>query len=199
MLFSEDRHIQAQQDSKDIQSYETQIINWIASDDLRMDALRIAATLNLNDWCLAAGFVRALIWDKLHGFENLTKLDDFDLIYFDKGDIREETDRQKEQYLKEISDYPWSVKNQARMHIRNQDQPYLSTSDAMTYWVEVETAIGVRLNRDGKLELIKPFGIESLFEFTVTLNQKRPKPDAFQDRLAAKRWLQIWPKLRASR
>lgn len=177
---------------------EVQIIEWIKQDDLRMDALRIAAQLNLNDWCIAAGFVRALVWDKLHGYEVASTLDDFDLIYFDHEDCSEEADRTNEQFLKEISDYPWSVKNQARMHIRNQDRAYMSTSDAMTYWVEVETAIGARLEGNGEIELIRPFGIEKLFSFTITLNLKRPKPDAFQKRITQKKWLEKWPKLKIS-
>tara|TARA_R110001583_G_scaffold168044_1_gene320863 strand:+ start:628 stop:1014 length:387 start_codon:yes stop_codon:yes gene_type:complete len=107
-----------------------------------MEALELASRLGLNDWCLAAGFVRNLIWDKLHSKEILTPLNDIDLIYFDSDIIDENTDLEYELRLKSLSSFPWSVKNQARMHIRNNDRPYVSTSDSMSYWVEVETAVG---------------------------------------------------------
>ncbi len=40
------------------------------------------------------------------------------------------------------------------MHERNNDNPYGSTSDAMTYWVEVETAVGANLSAQGDIEII---------------------------------------------
>ena len=52
--------------------FSDQVIEWIESDRDRMEALELASTLGLNDWCLAAGFVRNLIWDKLHNKEVLT-------------------------------------------------------------------------------------------------------------------------------
>lgn len=58
----------------------TQIKNWLSSDPERMEALSIAARLELPDWCLAAGFLRNLVWDKLHGFSSATALNDIDLI-----------------------------------------------------------------------------------------------------------------------
>ena len=35
----------------------------------------------------------------------------------------------------------WSVKNQARMHLRNGDPPYSGATDAMRHWPETATAI----------------------------------------------------------
>ncbi|MCD6436726.1 MAG: nucleotidyltransferase family protein [Halomonas sp.] len=94
-----------------------------------------------------------------------------------------------------VLDFPWPVKNQARMHKRNYDRPYKSTSDAMSYWVEVETAVGAALNNSGDVILMSPFGFDSLFNYTVTMNSKRPKPQDFNGRLTTKRWLEIWPRL----
>lgn len=176
-------------------SYETRIKQWIADDSERMQALSVAASHNLADWCLAAGFVRNLVWDKMHGFSSSTALNDIDLIYFNPKDDSERKDRELEQQLTVSLDLPWSVKNQARMHKRNFDSPYTSTSDAMSYWVEVETAVGATLDESGEVILVSPFGFESLFEFTVTINTKRPKPQEFNERMTKKQWLTIWPKL----
>ena len=160
-----------------------------------MSALQAAATLALDDWCLAAGFVRNLVWDYLHEKPSPTPLNDVDLIYFDRSDCSELADQDMEQQLRRLTNHPWSVKNQARMHHRNSDPPYCSVVDAMSYWPEVETATGARLNDDNQVEVVTPFSLESLFCGELTLNAKRRKPDAFQQRMRAKNWLQIWPEL----
>jgi len=147
------------------------LINWIASDKVRMQALRIARELELPDWSLAAGFVRNLVWDKTHGYQVASPLNDIDLIYFDPSSPSESTDKALESKLLQHSCFPWSVKNQARMHQRNNDLPYQSSTDAMRYWPEVETAIGAWLNDSGSVELITPFGLDALFSKTVTINK----------------------------
>lgn len=177
-------------------SYLDRIREWMLGDEVRMEALRIASSLELNDWCLAAGFVRTLIWDKLHGYDQLTTLGDIDLIYFDQTDCSEEIDRRTEDHLKQISNYPWSVKNQARMHLRNRDNPYSSSTDAMTYWVELQAAIGAKLSDKGDIIILAPFGLNIFFDNSIRLNHKRPKPTAFKNRIQEKQWLEKWPKLR---
>ncbi|MEM1403885.1 MAG: nucleotidyltransferase family protein [Pseudomonadota bacterium] len=160
-----------------------------------MDALRLAASLNLNDWCLAAGFVRNLVWDKVHSYTVSTPLNDIDLIYFDPVRDSSDSDKAIESELRAISNLPWSVKNQARMHVRNDDAPYLSTEHAMKHWVELETAIGARISSSGDLELVAPFGVASLFDSTVTINPGRRKPADFTHRIKSKHWLELWPSL----
>ncbi|MCG7600228.1 nucleotidyltransferase family protein [Halomonas sp. McH1-25] len=176
---------------------EETLIAWIEADPERKDALRVASQLQLNDWCLAAGFVRNLVWDRLHGYSEPTPLDDIDLIYFDSTDITERRDRLLESRLHGMLARRWSVKNQARMHAQNGDAPYHSMADAMTYWVELETAVGVRLigEETGVLEIIAPLGLESLFNLNVTMNPKRKKPEAFADRVQGKGWKKKWPNL----
>jgi len=174
---------------------EAKIRRWIEKDTLRMQALSAAASLGLRDWCLAAGFVRNLVWDKVHTFSPATSLNDIDLIYFDPDNTSEDKDREIEQTLLDCLAVTWSVKNQARMHQRNRDSPYTSTLDAMSYWVEVETAVGAFLATSGEVVLMSPFGFEPLFDCTVTLNSKRPKLQDFNNRVTSKRWLEIWPKL----
>ena len=175
--------------------HEALVKKWLMSDQERMEALTIAAAQKLPGWCLAAGFVRNLVWDKLHSFSTNTALNDIDLIYFDPDDISDSRDHEIEQGLREIATFPWSVKNQARMHERNNDSPYTSTEDAMSFWVEVETAVGAALDDDGDVILVAPFGVQPLFDYTITLNPKRPKRTDFEARICAKRWLQTWPRL----
>jgi uncharacterized protein len=178
-------------------NFHQQLTLWLRSDPVRCQALRQAADLALPDWCIAAGFVRNLVWDRLHNYAEPTPLADIDLIYFNAEDISEEADRTLERRLMQDSDLLWSVKNQARMHRRNGDAPYLNTLDAMSYWVELETAIGVRLAPNESF--ITPFSLENLSYLQITLNPKRPKIADFEARITEKKWLEIWPKLRINR
>lgn len=176
-------------------NHEKILLKWLHDDPYRMTALRAASSLGLNDWCLAGGFVRNLVWDHLHGYERSTPLNDLDLIYFDSLAVEKELDEKLELLLTRQTLQPWSVKNQARMHVRNNDHPYQSTGHAMSYWVEIETAVGVQLESGCKLTLIAPFGLEPLFNNSITINPQRAKPVEFRSRIESKRWLELWPKL----
>lgn len=178
--------------------HEELIREWMTQDPMRMRALHLAREQGLPHWYLAAGFVRNLVWDKLHGFEITTPLDDIDLVYFDPQHTTREHDRRIEQKLAAADPgLPWSVRNQARMHQRNGDAPYQSTLDAMSYWVEQETAVGVRLDGNGRIEVVSAFGLDGLFAKRITPNQrKRNSATEFSARLARKNWLWRWPDLR---
>ncbi|MEM0955121.1 MAG: nucleotidyltransferase family protein [Pseudomonadota bacterium] len=176
-------------------SQESLIADWLRLDPWRMDALRLAASLKLNDWCLAAGFVRNLVWDKVHSYAVSTPLNDINLIYFDPVRDSSDSDKAIESELRAISTLPWSVKNQARMHLRNDDAPYFSTEHAMKHWVELETAIGARISSSGDLELVAPFGVAGLFDSTITINPNRRKTADFTHRIKSKRWLELGPSL----
>ena len=48
--------------------------------------------------------------------------------------------------------------NQARMHLRGGRAPYRDSEEAISFWTEVETAIGARLNADDSITLVAPSG-----------------------------------------
>ncbi len=176
-------------------SSHQRITAWIESDPLRIEILTAAKNLNLQNWHIGAGFVRNLVWDKLHGF-NTTQSNDIDLIYYDEDESSAELNLYYEDKLKAVMRGNWSVKNQARMHIRNNHQPYLNISDAISYWPEIETAVAVKYNENNVLEFVAPFGLEHLFSYTITRNSKNCDPDIFNTRVKNKGWLSTWPKLK---
>ncbi|MFT5788085.1 MAG: hypothetical protein ACI8SJ_000182 [Shewanella sp.] len=178
-----------------------QIVQWLREDEYRYQALLIAERMDLPQWMLAAGFVRNLVWDKLHSIVS-RPLNDIDLIYFDPSDLSPEQDKHYETKLKLIApNYPWSVKNQARMHLKNQDKPYTSCRDAMCYWPEKETAVAVSITLDNKqklptsLHITAPFGSDTLFQLTLSHNPQRTK-QLFKQRLDSKQWQKHYPLLR---
>ena len=124
-----------------------------------------------------------------------TPLNDVDVIYFDRTASSAASDIAFERRLTGMIHLPWSVKNQARMHTRNSHPPYASTSDAMRRWVEIETAVGVRLSGNGAVAVVAPLGLDRLFGGTITLNPASGNREAFRDRIATKRWLDLWPDL----
>lgn len=172
-----------------------QVIDWIATDKLSMTALQTAAALDLPQWCLAAGFVRNLVWDKLHGYAQRTALNDLDLVYFDPSCTEKQRDSEIEDKLCKDTGQPWSVKNQARMHLKHSDKPYRSCAEAISFWVEVETAIGVTIDTNQTPALVAPFGVESLLAGHISCNEKRNNFPAFFHRIHTKKWLSIWPNL----
>ena len=88
------------------------------------------------------------------------------------------------------------------MHLKNHDNPYQSTQDAMCYWPEQDTAGAVYLAQIpnpptsviDSLQLIAPFGLTSLFALQLTHNPKRALA-VCEHRLAAKGWLSQYPRL----
>ena len=176
-----------------------EIAGWIRSDSRRMAMLRAVARLGLPDCWIGAGFVRNLVWDRLHGFARPTPLNDIDVLYFDPSDRSRDTERALEVRLRRaMPGEPWSVRNQARMHRRNKDAPYRSTCHALTFWAETPTAVAVGLH-GGRLTLIAPFGTHDLMALTVRPTPRfRHKMAIFRARIAAKNWPAQWPQLTVS-
>lgn len=153
--------------------------------------------LHLPDCWIGAGFVRSAVWDHLHDRVATRPGDDVDVIWFDRERASRAVDRDIEAQLKAVDPaIDWSVKNQARMHRRNNDEPYRSTEDAVSRWPETATAVALRLTVGG-IDIMAPFGLDDLFSLVVRptpafAGEKRP---VFQRRVQEKRWLERWPRL----
>ena len=90
----------------------------------------------------------------------------------------------------------WQVKNQARMHLAHEHAPYKNCHEAISYWIERETCVAVRLLASDDLDILAPFGLDANFAGTISINPKYPRPDVFKQRLASKNWLTVWPLLK---
>lgn len=169
----------------------------IAGDPWRMRVLQRVRALDLPDWAIGAGFVRSRVWDWLCGDRSSTVPSDIDVLYYDAGDLDPARESVLERHLNEGFPAPWSVTNQARMHIDNEEAPYASTEDALRHWLETPTAVAVRLSAEGRLEVVAPWGLEDLFTLTVRPTPSgRSKLDIFHRRVAEKRWSATWPPVR---
>ncbi|XOV77522.1 MAG: nucleotidyltransferase family protein [Aestuariibacter sp.] len=164
----------------------------IRRDPVRFNALQCLSQLQLPDSYIGAGFIRNMVWDALH--DKSTPLTDVDVVYFKTGEDPE-AEKQYEARLRALMpELHWEVRNQARMHEKHNHKAYSSTLDAISYWVECETAIAVRLLNSGELDVLAPFGLHSLFAGQLTPNPNRNEA-LFRKRLKQKKWLSNWPLL----
>src|SRR5215472_10743499 len=175
------------------------ICQFFAASSWHRTGLETVRALDLPDWWIGAGFVRNAVWDHLHGFSSSTPFDDIDVVWFDPARAEKSIDDALLAYLRARQpDLPWSVKNQARMHLRNGDRPYRSSLDAMRHWPETATAIAVTLRGDDTLELAAPFGADDLLAMVLrpTPHFRAHRLDAYRERQRAKSWHTCWPRLR---
>jgi hypothetical protein len=155
--------------------------------------LEIVGRLCLPDAWIGAGFVRNAVWDALT-FRQPSPLNDIDVVYFDRGNRRSEHDAEIA-LVRACPGVPWTVKNQARMHVRNGDAPYRDSADAIAHWPETATAVAANLSQ-GRVNVIAPHGVADLFGLIV-----RPTPafaaklDLYRARIRQKNWRVRWPEL----
>ena len=169
---------------------------WRLPQILRL--LAAVEALAMEDCWIGAGVIRNAVWNHLHGFAiDEVPGGDVDVVYCNASDRSRASDLALEGRLRaKLLDVPWSVHNQARMHVANGDPPYRDVADAMRCWPETATAIAAR-KRGGDVEVLAPFGIADLVGLVV-----RPTPtfarklSAYRDRISKKNWSQRWPRLK---
>lgn len=180
---------------------EQDIIRLVKDDKWMMDILETAKSLNLPDWWVCAGFVRSKIWDTLHDFADRTPMPDVDVIYFDKSNLDEEVEKKLEMKLVSLNPgIPWSVKNEARMHVVNNIPPYSSSIDAISKFPETATALGLTLDEQNHVVLTAPWGIEDVTNLvlkpTPYFEETKELADIYERRLLKKNWKGIWYKIK---
>jgi len=176
----------------------TSIAAIITQDPVAMIQLRAVRALALPDWCIAAGFVRNRVWDHLHGIVPAREPVDIDVLYFDAGDLSKEREIAHEGRLDGLlPGLPWQVRNQARMHVWKDLPPHRDTADAMIYWLETVTAVGVRLEDDDSLTVLAPLGTDDLLGLRCRPTAfGRTRRHEYEARIDAKHWREMWPKVR---
>lgn len=171
----------------------------LRADPMRWHLLGLVAALGLPDAWIAAGFVRNAVWDALHNRKPKPLDTDVDVIWFDSECMDHRRDLEIEDQLRaRAPDFVWSVKNQARMHLRNGDLAYRSATDAMCHWPETATAIAARYVSDACCDIAAPLGTDDLLNLIVRPTRRfiEERRGIFDKRVQDKQWLARWPKLR---
>lgn len=182
----------------DLISQQQFVTDTLNSSPWHMSSLRIVRELGLTDWAIGAGFVRNAVWDRLHRYGKHTPLADIDVLFFEHDNLDPALENQIESTLqKKLPNRPWSARNQARMHIRNQDQPYHSTVDAMSHWLETPTCVAARIDENDAISILAPFGLSDLVHMKGAPTPSGLKKfDQYLERMTTKNWPMTWPKVR---
>ncbi|MGE7893176.1 nucleotidyltransferase family protein [Bacillus cereus] len=179
---------------------EQDIIRLIENEEWMMNVLQMAKSLELPDWWICAGFVRSKIWDTLHDYEAKTAMPDVDVIYYDSLHQDEIYEQSLETKLMNIdATIPWSVKNQARMHVVNNMPPYSSSVNAISKFPETATALGVTLDELNNVILTAPCGIEDVLSLqvkpTAHFLKSKERLHMYKNRVIKKNWQSKWPSI----
>ncbi|HDR8487069.1 TPA: nucleotidyltransferase family protein [Bacillus cereus] len=179
---------------------EKDIIRLIENDEWMINVLQMAKSLELPDWWVCAGFVRSKIWDTLHDYEAKTAMPDVDVIYYDSLHQDEIYEQSLETKLMNIdATIPWSVKNQARMHVVNNMPPYSSSVNAISKFPETATALGVTLDELNNVILTAPCGIEDVLSLqvrpTAHFLKSKERLHMYKNRVIKKNWQSKWPNI----
>jgi uncharacterized protein len=142
--------------------------------------LAAARELELPQWRIVAGCLYQTVWNVLTNKSARTGIKDYDLIYFDDSDLSWEAEDQVVRRVgARINDLPApvEVRNQARVHLWfkqrfGADYPSLRSADeSLTRYSSIVHAVGVRLEADGRLDIIAPFGFDDLFGMVIRPNR----------------------------
>ena len=123
----------------------------------------------------------------------------YEACVFGPDSVDELVEKDHEKALKQVdSSLPWSVKNQARMHKKSGNAPYLSTGDGLAHFPEVCTAIGAYLDTSDAVRLVAPYGIDDLIHLIVRptpFYTTEDKKTLYENRIQTKNWTARWPRL----
>jgi len=177
--------------------YSDKLIHLVKADPRIMNLLRAVRTLELDNWCIAAGTIRNKVWDDLHHYAVPTLPSDIDVLFYDAIHTEPAYEAEIERRLsKLVPTVRWEAVNQATIHTYTEDAPYHSIEEAMSRWAELVTAVGVYLTDTDEIGIIAPAGLDDLFNLKVRPNIVTANAAAvYHQRMMTKGWLERWPKL----
>ena len=191
---------------------ERSLLALVGADAALMAQLRAARALGLATWCIGAGAIRRRVWDArfgsgsaAHAAASAAADADVDVVYHDDEPWSPERDAALAARLAQsLPGIAWEVVHQGHVHAWSSARtgrelaPFESLEAAIASWPETATAVGVTLREDDVLEVVAPLGLADLMGGILRRNPRCPDTRAFEERLAAKRWLDRWPGLRVA-
>lgn len=167
-----------------------------------MAALAAVRDEGVPEAWIGAGALRDLVWGEKYGDGfRPEEVHDVDVAFFDPGDLSREHDEQVTDGLAaRLPGVPWEARNQAAVHTwyaarfgGAPPRPLTSIADAVSTWPETATAVAVRLNGAGELEICAPFGLADLINGVWRWNPRRVSAEFALERLARHRPDLRWP------
>jgi hypothetical protein len=174
----------------------------VRGEPLLMAVLEGLRDLDLPDWLLVSGAIYNSVWNALTGRPSLTGIKDIDVIYFDDTDLSYEAE---DKVIGAVDarfaqlPVPVEVRNQARVHLWfpkkfGTNYPQLTrAAQSLDYYASRTHAVAVRLDVDGTLDVVAPFGLNDIFSFRVIPNHALDNRKAHVEKGA--RAKAVWPEL----
>ena len=167
----------------------------IRSDPDLMRLLEQLREMALPQGRVVSGCLYQTVWNVLTNRPRGTGILDYDVIYFDAGDLSWAAE---DLVIRRVTG-PLQFRNQARVHLWYEPHfgvPYAplgSADEALTRYPVTVQAVGARLENDGRLDIIAPFGVDDLFAMVMRPNPACPHRPTFDAKVARARL--IWPEI----
>ncbi len=161
----------------------------------------LLAIRDLPDARLVAGCLYQTVWNALTGRPRGFGIKDYDVAYFDAGDLSWDAEdrvivRIRER-LPELAPRI-EVRNQARVHLWYESHfgrpyaPLSSTDEAIDRYASTTHMIAVRLSPQGAMDVYAP-GLQDIFAMSVRPNRLSDSRATYQAK--ARRMQATWPEL----
>lgn len=186
----------------DQKTQENALKEIIETDPVLMELLTGLRDLDFPDWWLVSGAIYNNVWNHLTQRTSMEGVKDFDVFYFDDADLsyvaEDKVIKRAETALANLP-LPVEVRNQARVHLWAPEKfghnfaPLTSSLDMLDKFASKTHAVAVKLNRDGRIEIFAPFGLDDIFSFSIVPNYALANRKAHEAK--GERALEFWPEL----
>lgn len=175
----------------------------IMSNEIINIAIERARLLGIDNYYIGAGCIAQTVWNYLSNNPLEYGIKDIDFVYFDDSNLDFESENKVVSKVKDLySDLNTEVgvKNQARIHLWYKShfgytiEPYTSLESALNTWTTTATSIGVRKEKNNKLKVYAPFGLNDLFGKIVRANKSQITKQIYESKVSS--WLNKWPDLK---
>jgi hypothetical protein len=178
------------------------VADFLAAEPVLMAVLEGLREDGLPDHLLVAGAIYNLVWNRLTGRPALTGINDIDVFYFDPDTSWEAEDAVIQRLAARFAHLPLpvQVRNQARVHLWFPQKfgvsdfaPLTSSEEMLWRYASKTHAVAARLEADGGLRILAPFGLNDIFSFRVVPNPVLPNRVAHEAKGA--RAKSVWPEI----
>ncbi|MEO8183023.1 MAG: nucleotidyltransferase family protein [Deltaproteobacteria bacterium] len=183
------------------QARTTQLADIVHKTTWLLRLLQLVKELGPPEAFVAAGAIRDTVWDVLTGRASTGPHADVDVVYWAAAEIEGGSHTHEMRLRAADPSINWEVTNQATVHLWHWRTrgllvaPLQSVADGLSSWPETATAVGIRLTKEGAVDILAPLGLVDLFALRLRHNPAQEGTDIFWQRVESKRWMQRWPEL----
>ncbi|WP_338031220.1 nucleotidyltransferase family protein [Clostridium paridis] len=172
------------------------------SSEMIKTALERAEKLEIENYYIGAGSIAQTVWNYISNKTLSYGIKDIDFVYFDNENLNIESENKiinKIRSLYSDMNIEIDIKNQARVHLWYKEHfgyditPYNNLEEAINTWPTTATAIGVRKDKNNKLKIYAPYGLNDLFGKIVRANKAQITKEIYEDKV--EKWISKWPDL----